>query len=170
MIAARVNAPLAHGAGRYFDAIASLVLARPAIAYEGQLALQWNSLAAEGETRCYGFAVDRGTVPWTIDLRPMVREVVGELIGGVGAATISARFHNTLAAATAVAVRLAARARGVRPVVLTGGCFQNARLTESVLARLDSHLTVYLHRRVPPGDGGIALGQAVIAAAIAKGR
>jgi hydrogenase maturation protein HypF len=170
MIAARVNAPLAHGAGRYFDAIASLVLARPATAYEGQLALQLNSLAAEGETRSYGFAIDRGTAPWTIDLRPMVRDVVGEILGGVGAATISARFHNTLAAATAVAVRLAARARGVLPVVLSGGCFQNARLAESILARLDSHFVVYLHRRVPPGDGGIALGQAVIAAAMAKGR
>jgi hydrogenase maturation protein HypF len=54
--------------------------------------------------------------------------------------------------------------------VLTGGCFQNARLAESVLARLDSQFVVHLHRRVPPGDGGIALGQAVVAAAIAKGR
>jgi hydrogenase maturation protein HypF len=88
----------------------------------------------------------------------------------VSAATISARFHNTLAAATAAAVRLAGRERGGLPVVLTGGCFQNRRLAESLLARLGSQYSIYLHRRVPPGDGGIALGQAVVAAAMAKGR
>ena len=169
MAAVGVNAPLAHGAGRYFDAIASLALARPTSAYEGQLALQWNALADGGETECYGFTIDRGTSPWTIDLRPMVRDVVRELIASLAAPTISARFHNTLAAATAAAVRLAARERGVLPVVLTGGCFQNARLAESILARLGSEYSVYLHRRVPPGDGGIALGQAVVAAALAKG-
>jgi hydrogenase maturation protein HypF len=169
MAAGGVNAPLAHGAGRYFEAIASLALARPTSAYEGQLALQWNTLAGTGETRCYGFSIDRSTSPWTIDLRPMVRDVVRELIAGVDVAAISARFHNTLAAATAAAVRLAARERGVLPVVLTGGCFQNRRLAESILARLASQLSVHLHRRVPPGDGGIALGQAVVAAAMAKG-
>jgi hydrogenase maturation protein HypF len=100
----------------------------------------------------------------------MVRDVVRALIAGVHVATISARFHNTLAAATAAAVRLAAREHGRLPVVLTGGCFQNRRLAESLLARLRSQFTVYLHRHVPPGDGGIALGQAVVAAAIAKGR
>jgi hydrogenase maturation protein HypF len=169
MIAEELNAPLAHGAGRYFDAIASLALARPTSAYEGQLALQWNALADDAETRCYGFSVDRSTSPWTIDLRAMVRDVVRELMAGVHLATISARFHNTLAAATDAAVRLVARERGVLPVVLSGGCFQNARLAESLLARLDSPFSVHLHRRVPPGDGGIALGQAVAAAAMAKG-
>jgi hydrogenase maturation protein HypF len=169
MIAEELNAPLAHGAGRYFDAVAALALARPKVAYEGQLALEWNALADEAERRCYGFAIDRSTSPWTIDLRAMVRDVVRELMAGVHLATISARFHNTLAAATDAAVRLVARERGVLPVVLTGGCFQNARLAESLLARLDSPFSVHLHRRVPPGDGGIALGQAVAAAAMAKG-
>jgi hydrogenase maturation protein HypF len=168
MMAKGVNTPVAHGAGRYFDAIAALALARPASAYEGQLALQWNTLADEHETRCYGFSVDRCTSPWTIDLRPMVRDVVRELIAGSDGAAISARFHNTLAAATDTAVRRAARERGALPVVLTGGCFQNARLAEGVLTRLGSQFSVHLHRRVPPGDGGVALGQAVVAAAMAK--
>ena len=170
MIAVGLNAPLAHGAGRYFDAVAALALARPASTYEGQLALQWNALAEGNETQCYGFTIDRDASPRSIDLRPMVREVVRELIAGVHAAAISVRFHNTLAAATAAAVRLVASERGGLPVVLTGGCFQNARLAESILARLSPQFSVYLHRRVPPGDGGIALGQAVVAAAMAKGR
>jgi hydrogenase maturation protein HypF len=169
MIAGGVNAPLAHGAGRYFDGIASLALARPDSAYEGQLALWWNGLAGSDE-RTYGFSIDRSTTPWTIDLRAMVREVVRELSRGVPVESISAGFHNTLVAATAAAVRLTADAHGTLPVVLSGGCFQNRRLAEGIASRLASRFEVHLHERVPPGDGGIALGQAVVAAAVARGR
>jgi hydrogenase maturation protein HypF len=77
---------------------------------------------------------------------------------------VSAKFHNTLASATAELVRATARTHGRLPVGLTGGCFQNARLAESLLQELHRGFTVYLHRLVPPGDGGIALGQAVVAA------
>ena len=67
------------------------------------------------------------------------------------------------AAATADVVRAAARQHRGCPVVLTGGCFQNARLTETLVGDLSRHLTVYTHRQVPPGDGGIALGQVAVA-------
>jgi hydrogenase maturation protein HypF len=164
-----VNAPRAHGAGRYFDGIASLAMARTTSSYEGQLALQWNSLADDNATS-YEFDIDLQRTPWQIDLRPMVRQIVADLRGSIPVTTISARFHNTLATATAAAVCHAARAHARLPVVLTGGCFQNARLAESVRQRLLRRFTVHLHRRVPPGDGGIALGQAVIAATIAKGK
>jgi hydrogenase maturation protein HypF len=169
MIASRLNAPLAHGAGRYFDGIAALALAHPTSAYEGQLALQWNAVA-DASTQRYGFAINQRTTPWEIDLRAMVRDIVADLGAAVPVATISARFHNTLAAAAAAAVRLVARERGQRAVVLSGGCFQNARLTEQVIAHLASPFAVHLHGRVPPGDGGLALGQAVVAATIAKGQ
>jgi hydrogenase maturation protein HypF len=168
MIALRLNAPLAHGAGRYFDGIAALALERPAIAYEGQLALQWNC-SADDNARRYDVDLDRSASPWQIDLRPMVRGVVADLRANVPVTTISARFHNTLAMAAATAVRLIALEFGPLPVVLTGGCFQNARLAEGVRRHLVPQFTVWLHERVPPGDGGIALGQAVVAATMAKG-
>jgi hydrogenase maturation protein HypF len=169
MIAGEVNTPLAHGAGRYFDGIASLALARGDSSYEGQLALWWNGLAG-ADDRVYGFGIDRSTTPWTIDLRPMVRAIVGELVRGLPAEVLAARFHNTLVAATSAAVRLTADAHGAMPVVLSGGCFQNRRLAEGVAAELASRFEVHLHERVPPGDGGIALGQAAVAAAVAQGR
>ena len=81
---------------------------------------------------------------------------------------VAARFHNTIVAATAEAVHATARQVGVGPVVLTGGCFQNALLTERLAGALASSFSVYLHHQVPPGDGGLALGQAVVAAAIAR--
>jgi hydrogenase maturation protein HypF len=100
-----------------------------------------------------------------LDLGPAVREAVFEIIGRAAPEAVSAKFHNTLASATAELVRAAARTHGRLPVGLTGGCFQNARLAESLSTELRQSFRVYLHGRVPPGDGGVALGQAVVAAA-----
>ena len=168
MIAARLRSPLARGVGRYFDGIGSLVLGCRDARYEGQVALAWNVIADAAEEGRYDFDFDRSQSPWTLDLRPLVRQVVHDATRGTAAAIISARFHNTIAAATAAMVRAAAGAHGAFPVVLTGGCFQNQRLAEGVLRELADEFTVYLHERVPPGDGGIALGQAVVAGAIAR--
>jgi hydrogenase maturation protein HypF len=168
LIATGFRSPIAHGAGRYFDAIGSLVLGRRDARYEGQIALEWNVIAEPSERQPYHYDIDWRGSPWTIDLRPMVREVVSDLLAAVPASIISARFHNTLVMATAETVRAAAREHGPLPVVLTGGCFQNPRLAEDLAGALSTQFTVHLHSRVPPGDGGIALGQAIVADAIAR--
>jgi hydrogenase maturation protein HypF len=168
MLARKLRSPLAHGAGRYFDGVGSLVLARPYSRYEGQVALEWNVAADPTEAGIYDYEIDWRQSPWQIDLRPMMRDVVRDLLRGVVASTISGRFHNTLTAATAAVVRRLTRERGMLPVVLTGGCFQNARLAERLADELAATVTVYLHRDVPPGDGGLALGQAMVAAAVAR--
>jgi len=171
MIAAGFNVPRAHGVGRYFDAFGALGVGRPTVSYEGQLAFEWNMLAetAPGERGHYPYELTRGEPPWVVDLRPMVRDAVYELIGGEAPAGIAARFHNTIAAASAQLVRLASATFGRLRVVLTGGCFQNARLTELTLAALTPGYRVHLHALVPPGDGGVSLGQAVVAGAILAG-
>ena len=97
----------------------------------------------------------------------MIRAIVDDLRAGVAAAVIAARFHDTLIAATAAAVRDAVAAVGRLPVVLTGGVFQNPRLAVGIHAAL-ADLDVRGHRDVPPGDGGLALGQVVVADAIAR--
>ncbi|MGE5815183.1 MAG: carbamoyltransferase HypF [Acidobacteriota bacterium] len=165
MVAAGLNSPRAHGVGRYFDAFAAIALGRTQCTFEGQLALEWNmaALAAAGERGRYPFDISRAATPWQLDLRPMTRNAVYELIGGEAPPVVAARFHNTLAAATAQLIRLAASQHGRHDVVLTGGCFQNALLAELVLRELGREFTVRLHREVPPGDGGIALGQAIVA-------
>lgn len=168
LLAAEVRAPLAHGAGRYFDGIGSLVLARPDSRYEGQIALEWNGVAEPSERSRYGYELDYRLSLCEIDFRQMTRDVVRDVQAGSHPSAISARFHNTIVAAVTEAVRAAAGIHGAFPVVLTGGCFQNARLAETLKRELSADFTVYLHRQVPPGDGGIALGQAVVAAAIAR--
>lgn len=165
MIATGLNTPLARGVGRYFDAFGALFLGDSESRYEGEVAFRWNVVADPGETGRYPAVIREGLDPWEVDLRPMVKAAVDDLIAGRDAATISGRFHNTLAAIT---VELIQAADADLPVVLGGGCFQNARLTESITAALRDQQRVFIGREVPPGDGGIALGQAVIANAVAQ--
>ena len=166
MIAGQVNTTPAHGVGRYFDAIGALCLARPESRFEGQVALAWNLVADPSEEGQYPFAIVRRHALFEVDMRPAVRAIVDDLLGGRSPAAISARFHNTLAAATAGLVRTARERHGDLPVVLSGGCFQNALLAENVVREIGPAVSVVLHETVPPGDGGIALGQAVIANAV----
>jgi hydrogenase maturation protein HypF len=160
--------PMAHGAGRYFDGIGALVLNRMRSHYEGQVALAWNGVAAADEHGAYPSDVDTSATPWLIDLRPMVRAVVADLRARVAPEVISARFHAGLAAATAAVIERIARTCGALPVALGGGCFQNPLLARGVASRLAPGRQVFLNRLVPPGDGGIALGQAMVAAAVAQ--
>jgi hydrogenase maturation protein HypF len=160
--------PLARGVGRYFDGFGSLFLGRSRASFEGQAALEWNQAASGEKRKTYPFASDSDVTPAVIDLRPTVRAALVDAASGEAISTIAAAFHNTLAAATRAAVRLAVRRAGPMPVVASGGCFQNRRLAESICAALRPEHDVVLQRTIPPGDGGIALGQAVIAAAIAR--
>jgi len=165
----RVNTPLARGVGRYFDAFGALALKRPVTSFEGQVALAFNVIADPSERGRYQYAVATVNGLPELDLRPAMREAAFEIIGKAAPESVSARFHNTLASATADLVRSVSRTHGRLPVGLTGGCFQNARLTESLLHEIERSFTVYTHHTVPPGDGGIALGQAVVAGAQGTG-
>jgi hydrogenase maturation protein HypF len=163
MIERDVNAPKARGIGRYFDALGSIALAMPDARYEGEVAMHWNLIADPRERRRYELVIRDGVTPWEIDPRPMIKSAVVDLVCGVAPSTVSAKFHNTLAAVTIEVARAASAA--MLPIVLTGGCFQNALLTERILDGLPNALT---HQQVPPNDGGIALGQAAIASAITR--
>jgi len=158
-----VNAPLAHGLGRRFDALAALALRRPAVTYEGQLAMAWEQAAGDVVAPPYPVEVDRSGPTWQVDDRPLLRAAVADLRAGRDAAEVSARFHAAVVATTAEIVREMLAMRGPLPVVATGGCFVNTRLTEGLSRTLGDSVNLCLHRRVPPGDGGIALGQAVVA-------
>ena len=160
MIAHRVNTVDTSSCGRLFDAVASLVGLRQQINFEGQAAIELEMIAAAGVTDAYPFACDGET----LDFRPAIARIVAEVRGGTPSAVIAARFHNTAADAVVDACRRLRAAEKLNRVCLSGGTFQNMKLLMRTLAglrRLD--FEVYLHAQVPPNDGGIALGQAVIA-------
>ncbi len=167
MISQGVNAPLARGAGRWFDAAGAIGLGRRRATFEGQAAMEWNNTAAGGARGGrYPFEFSRPSSQLIeLDLRPLIRELANDTIAQRPVSEISAAFHDALAEATAAMVRQIAQLHGRRPVILTGGCFQNARLAETIRTLLTPEFDVFLHRDVPCGDGGIALGQAAIAAA-----
>jgi hydrogenase maturation protein HypF len=167
----------AHGAGRWFDALGALMLELPEAAHSGDVATQWNAAARDALAPPYPF--DLAPPPESrvgaehaptleIDLRPMVRAAVADRLDGRAVGAISARFHATLAAASAAALARLRPCTGARPVVLSGGCFHNALLSSSLQRVLAPDWRVYAHERVPTGDGGIALGQLAIAASAAR--
>jgi hydrogenase maturation protein HypF len=163
MLQTGLRSPLAHGAGRYFDALGAIGLGRARASYEGQVALEWNLAAADAAVRAYPFELGVANGLVEADLRPLVRAAVADVVDGVTPAQVSAAFHEALCDVAAAQVWGAAERRGRLPVVLSGGCFQNARLAEGVRRRLAGEFEVFLHGEVPPGDGGIALGQALVA-------
>ncbi len=171
MLERRVNAPLAHGVGRLFDGFAALFLGRREARYEGQAALEWNVALDPKERGVYPFELDLRETPWVLDTRPMVQAAVEDFRAGRRPGMISARFHNTLAEATGALAAEAAARVGRLPVVFSGGCFQNPRLSEGAMRCVSASLagaTVFRNRRVPPGDGGLSLGQAIVADAVLR--
>jgi hydrogenase maturation protein HypF len=165
---AGLASPRCSSMGRLFDALAALAGLRQISRYEGEAAMALEHAASEaGAAEGYRFelvpAVDGG---FAIDWEPMLRSVLDDLAAGAGAPAIAAKFHHGLAA---LAVAVCERA-GEADVVLTGGCFQNRLLTGAVRARLAARgFRVYLHRLVPPNDGGLAVGQLAVALAKAGG-
>ncbi|MGQ9571706.1 MAG: carbamoyltransferase HypF [Dehalococcoidia bacterium] len=163
MMASKVNCPLTSSCGRLFDAVSALLGVRDVVNYEGQAAVELEMLAAEGVDEVYEWSLASGR-SIIIDAAPVLRGVIADLRRGVEEAVISAKFHNTIADIV-VGVSCAARERtGINRVALSGGVFQNMYLLGRTLDGLESRgFDVLIHHQVPTNDGGIALGQAVIA-------
>jgi hydrogenase maturation protein HypF len=157
--------------GRLFDALAALVGVRATVTYEAQAAVDLEALACtvpRAEAPVFDVDVDAagpdGLV--VVDPGPLVAAVVAGRAQAVPAALLAAGIHEGLGRAAARAATTAARAHGLRTVALTGGVFQNARLAAVVEeALVAAGLEVLTHRRVPPNDAGISIGQAASAAA-----
>lgn len=150
--------------GRLFDAVASLSGVRQTVTYEAQAAIEFESVLDSDVSDAYEFNLIEGE-KIEIDCAPLIRQAAFDVLNGVPTGEISAKFHN---AAANLILRLALlfRAReNLNTVVLSGGCFQNVALLRASLNRLREYdFKVLTHRKVPPNDGGLALGQAVIAA------
>ncbi len=170
---AGLNSPLTTSMGRLFDGVAALCGVRPEVSYEGQAAIEFEAACGGGaleEPNGYPLALVSGRDGFRLDPRPMLGEVLEDLAAGVSVRTIAGRVHAAVADATVRACARAAVEAGVDTVVLSGGVFQNRRLLEGCLAGLrDTGLRVLVPELLPIGDGGIAFGQVVVAAAQLRG-
>ncbi|MEA2311885.1 MAG: hydrogenase maturation protein HypF [Solirubrobacteraceae bacterium] len=163
-------APVTTSMGRLLDAVGALCGIRSEIRYEGQAAIELEAAAAPGDHGAYEIALARDpSGGLVLDPRAALLAARADLAAGGGAAVVSARFHDGVAAATAAAVAALASERGLGTAVLSGGVFLNRRLLEGTAAALRAAgLRVLVPERVPPGDGGIALGQVAVAVAQPK--
>jgi hydrogenase maturation protein HypF len=163
MMAAKVNCPLTSSCGRLFDAVSALLGVRGVVNYEGQAAIELEMLAAEGVDEVYNWS-RTSRYPMIVDPAPVLRGVVSDMRRGVDVAVISAKFHNTIADIIVGVSRAARERTGINRVALSGGVFQNTYLLGRTLDGLESQgFQALIHHQVPTNDGGIALGQAVIA-------
>jgi hydrogenase maturation protein HypF len=169
MLARQINAPLTSAAGRLFDTVAAILGLHLGPQFEGQAAmkLEWARDGMETE-EAYPVGLSEDQSMLILDWEPLIREILSDTRANVPVARIAALFHNALVEGI-VAV---ARGVGEERVVLTGGCFQNRYLSERAVGRLRGEgFRPYWHQRIPPNDGGIALGQIVAASrALEAGR
>jgi hydrogenase maturation protein HypF len=172
-----INAPLTSSCGRLFDAVAALAGLREKVTFEGQAAMELESLAGMGapvDPAAAGYAVEieeKAEKPWIMRTAPIILGVVEDLRQTVPGPVIAGRFHVALARLLAETCRRLRQRQGLDRVVLSGGVFQNLTLLGLVenLLREDGFL-VHSHSLVPPNDGGLALGQAVAGRAIFEGK
>jgi hydrogenase maturation protein HypF len=163
MLARGLNSPLSSSAGRLFDGVAALIGLRDTVSYEGQAALQLEWIADPATCGSYPFVLQpQPNGPLLLDWQPCLESLLTDLARGTSPATMAARFHHGLVQLIATVARHVAIDR----VALSGGCFQNRLLVEGSARQLQAAgYNVLLHRRLPPGDACISLGQVAAATA-----
>lgn len=162
----QINTPMTSSMGRLFDAAAALAGVRQSVNYEAQAAIEFEALADENEDGAYPFQREQGV----IHLKNALEALIADVLADVPVPVISARFHNGLARLALDVCWSLRKSRGIDQVALSGGVWQNITLLRRTLSLLrDDGFIVYIHQQVPANDGGLSLGQAVVAAARLRG-
>jgi hydrogenase maturation protein HypF len=166
----KINSPLTSGLGRLFDGVAAIMGLRRQVSFEGQAAMELEGQASESSDASFPFEIERDDEGcFILDMSATIRAIVDEIISGTGKSKISSSFHLTVARAFAAMSNEIRAITGISRVALSGGCFQNRILLQKSVTELEkAGFTVYCHKQVPANDGGVALGQAVIAGSIIK--
>ncbi|MCJ7763863.1 MAG: carbamoyltransferase HypF, partial [Dehalococcoidales bacterium] len=161
-----LNSPLTSSAGRLFDAVSALAGVRDEIEYEAQAAIELEMLAPDDMNHfdAYPFTIEPENGMLLIRLKELIAAIVSDVADGFQIPVISGRFHRTVAEIIARTCRIISEKTGITSVALSGGVFQNRLLFNLAIDGLEKEgFKVFSHQTVPCNDGGIALGQAVIA-------
>ena len=169
MIEIRLNSPLSSGLGRLFDGVAAIMGLRRKVSFEGQSAMELEA-KAKSAGQVLPFEILRNPdESHMLDISATVRAIVESIISGKSMEEIASAFHATLSAAFGAMSGEIRKLTGINRVALSGGCFQNRILLEGTVVELKKkNFEVYCHSQVPANDGGVSLGQAVIAGSIMK--
>ncbi|MDE3202375.1 MAG: carbamoyltransferase HypF [Acidobacteriota bacterium] len=166
MVERRINTPLTSSCGRLFDAVASVVGLRQKVNYEGQAAIELENAAADcTDPEPYPFELQSLEDKIILCASPMFRALTHDLLAGTPVSILSARFHNGLANALVRTAHLLRERTGLHHVCLSGGTFHNRRLLMLLCQNLHADgFQIFTQNQVPAGDGGLSLGQALVAA------
>lgn len=165
----RVNCPETSSLGRLFDGVAAILGVKRQVTFEGQAAMELEAQAGKGKGVNLPYEIVKEGAVFVLDLRPMIRVLAENVLSGTPVADQASSFHQTVISAMTDMTEKIARETNIRCLALSGGCFQNRILLEGCLSSLKgAGFTVLRHRHVPTNDGGIALGQAVIAGSLMK--
>jgi hydrogenase maturation protein HypF len=170
MIERGVNSPLTSSCGRLFDGVAAVIGLRDAVDYEAQAAMEMESaaLAAAKDAGAYSFSLIRDANSWQIGVRPLFEAIVDDLRKNTPVETISLRFHNGLVEILSRLAECLRQEFSLNRVCLSGGTFQNSCLLSALVRKLEANgFEVFTHAAVPAGDGGLSLGQALVASSVA---
>jgi hydrogenase maturation protein HypF len=166
-----VNTLQTSSCGRLFDAVSSLLSVRERVTYEAQAAIELEMMAEEGIKKFYPWGSKEEDDQIIIDTKQIISAIIEDIKRGIKVPVISAGFHNTVAQFIGETCKVIKEKTGLDKVVLSGGVFQNRLLLLKTTDLLrETGFTVYSHQRVPTNDGGISLGQSVIAAVQASRR
>ena len=166
LIEHELNTPPTSSAGRLFDAVAALVRVPGSqrTTYEGQAAIELELIASGPTNRTYPVSLRPEADAWIVETQEIIAAVVRDLLSGRLASDISATFHRTMAETVATVCKKIRKSDGVNTAALSGGTFQNMLLlTQTTNLLEEDEFVVHTHRRVPANDGGLALGQAILA-------
>jgi hydrogenase maturation protein HypF len=161
-----LNAPLTSSMGRLFDAVAALAGVRADVSYEAQAAIELEVLARKftDEAGIYPFDLNESRDGMEVEIKSLLSVVIEDVRAGLSAGQIGARFHRSMATLAVKVSLLARKKSGLNEVALSGGVWQNQLLLELARPALEREgFVVYFHRQTPANDGGLALGQAVVA-------
>jgi hydrogenase maturation protein HypF len=157
----KINTPLTSSMGRLFDASAALAGVRQQVNYEAQAAIEFEAMIDPEETGIYEFEYSAGQ----INPKAAIESLISDVHAGVAVGKISGRFHKGVARMVSDVCKSISDQHDLSEVALSGGVWQNITLLQKTVNLLEKNgFTVYIHRQVPPNDGGLALGQALVAA------
>ncbi len=174
MIKKNINSPLTSSCGRFFDAVASIIGIRHKISFESQSAMELQAQSEKSADFGYNFEFKKtknndGKTITKINVMPSIKQIVQDLNNKIDKSVIGKKFHSTVIDIFTKAAVEVSQDTGIQKTVLSGGVFNNTIILEGIVQRLEQKkITVYTHTKVPCGDGGISLGQAVVAGAMKK--
>jgi hydrogenase maturation protein HypF len=164
MLKNNINSIETSSMGRFFDAVAALINLKTEVTFEGEAAVHLEAISQHDEEGIYKYDIDSVGETYIINTDNIIKNIIEDIYNSIDKSIIAKRFHNTVIAFTLEMCKLIGNKYGINSVALSGGVFQNEILLKGLHKKLiESNYKVYIHKDIPCNDGGISIGQLVIA-------